>query len=180
MISKIEFQDLNKRLSEHEKLFLFEQLRDSPQFILTCLEFALKEDKNHNFMPFWYLDHFFYVHDDIFLEWMPIWIESLLKVEYYGSKRSLLRLLVKKKRPFTEEQEGVLIDFAIKHLENRFEEIAVHSSSMKLLCQMVPKYPEIGSHIKLLVDDDFNNRSKAFQSIGRKLLKLIDKHCNPI
>lgn len=166
-------QDLNKRLNDNERLFLFEQLKENPQLISDCLSFAVQEDKFENFIPFWHLDHFFYAHDELFLLWMDKWIELLLQVEYSGCKRSLLRVIVKKKRLFTEEQEGFLIDFAIRHLENRFEAIAVHAHSMKLLCQLVPKYPEIGPHIKLLVEEDFNNRSKGYQSIGRKLLKLL-------
>ena len=176
-MSIIEFQveDLNKRLTENERLFLFEKLREAPELISKCLDFAIKEDANRNFIPFWHLDHFFYNHDDLFLIWMDKWIEVLLSVEYYGSKRSLLRILGKKKRHFSEEQEGLLVDFAIKHLENRFEEIAVHAGCMRLLCQLVPKYPEIGGHITLLVEEDFNNKSKGYQSIGRKLLAVIRK-----
>lgn len=173
---KYNLSQLNHRLTDNEKQFLFEELRENPDFLLTCLEYAFKEDKHQNFIPFWHLDHFFYAHDDIFLLWMDKWIEILLNVDYYGCKRSLLRLLVKKKRPFSKEQEGHLIDFTIKHLENRFEEVAVHASSMKLLCQLIPKYPEIGHHVKLLVEEDFNNQAKAYQSIGRKLLAIIDKY----
>ena len=168
-------RDLDGRLTDNDRLFLFEQLRDNPEFIEECLNFAYSEDENKNFIPFWHLDHFFYSHDDYFLLWMDKWIDILLKVKHSGCKRSLLRVLAKKKRPFTEEQEGYLIDFVIKHLEDRFEEIAVHAHCMKLLCFLVPKYPEIASHVKLLVEEDFNNRSKGYQSRGRKLLEVINK-----
>ena len=168
--------DLNNRhLSDDERLFLFEKLRENPQYIVDSLDFAIQEDKKKNFIPFWYLDHFFLTHDDLFLIWMDEWIAALLQVEHYGCKRSLLRVLVKKKRLYTEEQEGYLIDFTIKHLEDRFEEIAVHANCMKLLYHLLPKYPEISLHVKLLVEEDFNNRSKGYQSMGRKLLVLIDK-----
>ncbi len=170
------YQDLNRRLLDDEKLFLFETLKENPEYIPTSLKFAIQEDKNKNFIPFWHLDHFFHAHDEIFLIWMDEWIDTLLKVEHSGCKRSLLRVLVKKKRLFTQEQEGYLLDFAIKHLEDRFEEIAVHAHSMKLLCRLIPKYPEIGQHVKLLVEEDFNNRSSGYKSIGRKLLAIINKN----
>lgn len=175
-MSKFICQDLNKRLTDHERLFLFEELREHPQLILDSLNFALEEDKNKNFIPFWHLDHFFCAHDDIFIEWMGEWINILLRLEHSGCKRSVLRVLAKKKRPFTEEQEGYLLDFTITHLEDRFEEIAVHAHSMKLLCRLMPKYPEIGQHVKLLVEEDFKNRSRGYQSIGRKLLAIIHKN----
>lgn len=167
---------LNERLSKDEKLFLFEYFRTNPKFIQKSIDFALLEDKNKNFIPFWYLDNFFFAHEDLFLLWKDIWVESLIKAEYYGSKRSLLRLIVKKKRDYTEEQEGLLVDFAIKHLEDRFEEIAIHASCMKILCLFVPKYPELGPHIKLIVEEDLEKRSKAYKSVYRRLIDIIDKN----
>jgi len=175
MANPFQIEQLNDRLTKDQKLFLFEKFLDEPDFIQKSFEFALKEDKNQNFIPFWYLDHFFYAHEDQFLIWKDVWVETLLKVDYYGSKRSLLRLLVKKKRSYTIEQEGQLVDFAIKHLEDRFEEIAVHASCMKVLCLFLPKYPELGQHVKLIVEDNLEKQSKAYKSVARKLIEIIDR-----
>lgn len=165
---------LEKRLNKTERTKLCEQFNADNQFIKSVLELAIEEDRNNKFLLFWYLDNYFYQNEEAFSTWKTEWIHTLIRVQYYGSKRSILRILAKKKRKYNEEEAGLLIDFSIKHLEDRFETVAVHASCMRLLEQFIPRYPELGAHIKLIIAEHVDV-TVAFRARAKSLLKLIEK-----
>ncbi|MGB0427399.1 MAG: hypothetical protein ACPGEC_00550 [Flavobacteriales bacterium] len=165
---------LEKRLDIAERTALFKQFDSDNQFIKSVLRLAIEEDKSNKFLLFWYLDNYFYQNEEAFLNWKSAWIEALRQVQYYGSKRSILRILAKKKRPYNEEEAGLLIDFSINHLEDRFETVAVHASCMRLLEQFIPTYPELGAHIKLIIAEHVD-ATVAFRARAKALLRVVER-----
>jgi hypothetical protein len=163
-----------KRISEEEKTALFEYWENKLHVLPDFIEWAIEEENAKNFRPFWYLDHFFNKHPKYFFEMEDLWVDALKRSKTDSGRRSILRVLAKVKSDYGKN-EGFLLNFCMDSFQNSFSPIAVRANAMLVIQNILPKYPELGREITLILDEYPPNQSAGFYTRAKMLRKTIAK-----
>ncbi|MCT4664491.1 MAG: hypothetical protein N4A45_04565 [Flavobacteriales bacterium] len=169
-----DYDILKTRQYWKQEELLYDIWKEHPDILAESIDFAIKNEAE-SFIPFWYLDHFFYKHEAFYKQWEDVWIWSLEKLSNSSCKRSVLRVLTKKKRNFNEEQAGFLLDFCIRHFSNPFEEIAVVAHCMKITEYLLPRYPELAREVQLILEDLPPKDSAGVRLRTKQLLQVVNR-----
>ena len=86
-------------------------------------------------------------------------------------KRNSVRLLQDINIP--EKYRGEIMDICFKYLESPTEAVAVKVFSLTVLGNMAKHYPEIIPEIKLLIEDQLPQQTKAFKTRAKKTLNKL-------
>lgn len=93
-----------------------------------------------------------------------------------GVLRNLIRIF-KHQKEYSEEEEGLLINFCFNMLANPRRGIAVRSFSMELLCLLSQKYPALKQELRATTEDIMRqpDLSPGLKSRGLKTLLFLRK-----
>lgn len=86
-------------------------------------------------------------------------------------KRNTLRLLQYSELP--KRLHGRVADLCFQYLQSKREPIAVKAFSLTVLQRIVEVQPELGSELKIIIEDQLPYASPAFRSRAMKVLKTI-------
>lgn len=86
-------------------------------------------------------------------------------------KRNTLRLLQYCELP--KRLHGRVADLCFQYLQNKREPIAVKAFSLTVLQRIVEVQPELGTELKIIIEDQLPYASPAFRSRAMKVLKGI-------
>jgi hypothetical protein len=86
-------------------------------------------------------------------------------------KRNTLRLLQYVDLP--KRLHGRVADLCFQYLQSKREPIAVKAFSLTVLQRIVEVQPELGTELKIIIEDQLPYASPAFRSRARKVLKTI-------
>lgn len=87
--------------------------------------------------------------------------------------RNIIRLFQYVEIP--EKWEGPIMDYCIKAISTPSAPIAVKAFSLGVLENLSKKYPDILPELKLIIQERWNQETPAFQSRGRRILKLAER-----
>lgn len=86
-------------------------------------------------------------------------------------KRNTLRLLQYIELP--KRLHGRVADLCFQYLQSKREPIAVKAFSLTVLQRIVEVEPELGTELKIIIEDQLPYASPAFRSRAMKVLKTI-------
>jgi len=107
-------------------------------------------------------------YPDLVKPYLKEMIENLEKPVHDAVKRNSLRALAEIDIP--DELLGLTVDICFHFLVSADAAIAIKAFSMKVLENICKKEPELLAELKLVVEERLPFESKAFQSVGRKIL----------
>lgn len=86
-------------------------------------------------------------------------------------KRNTLRLLQYVDLP--KRLHGRVADLCFQYLQSKGEPVAVKAFSLTVLQRIVEVQPELGTELKIIIEDQLPYASPAFRSRAMKVLKVI-------
>lgn len=89
-------------------------------------------------------------------------IDILKEIPSSSTRRTISKVLMLHEIP--DEQEGIVLDFAISMLESPKEPVAVKANSMTIVFNLLPKYPELKNEIIAIIEDQIPYNSVGFKS----------------
>lgn len=99
-------------------------------------------------------------------------LTNLSKPGIHGAvKRNTIRLLQDITIP--PKYHGEIMSLCFDYIQSPDEEIAVKSFSLSVLEKMMKQYPDIGSELKMIIEDRWEYETAAFRSRARKILKKL-------
>ena len=108
-------------------------------------------------------------------EWFDTYLQQLitcLEKPIHGSvRRNSLRMLQTMQIP--EAQQGELIDMLFDMLADPKEESAVKAFGMRVACNLVRNYPELGKELKIIIEDQLPYATLSFKSRATKIIKKL-------
>ncbi|SHH80223.1 hypothetical protein SAMN04488109_5518 [Chryseolinea serpens] len=90
---------------------------------------------------------------------------------HHAVKRNTLRLLQYIELP--KRLQGRVADLCFQYLQGKGEPIAVKAFSLTVLQRILEEQPELGSELKIIIEDQLAYASPAFRSRAMKVLKVI-------
>ncbi len=90
---------------------------------------------------------------------------------HHAVKRNTLRLLQYIELP--KRLHGRVADLCFQYLQSKGEPIAVKAFSLTVLQRILEEQPELGSELKIIIEDQLPYASPAFRSRAMKVLKVI-------
>jgi len=110
--------------------------------------------------------------------WMDNIIQNLEKFTHPGTRRNILKILMRTEIP--EEHQGRLIDICFRWIMDENKKVASKVFAMQIIENHIPLYPELGVELSEVIQDQWDKNSAGFKSRGRKVLKNIQKHSNSL
>ena len=86
-------------------------------------------------------------------------------------KRNTMRLLQHVAIPDT--MHGEVMDICFTYISSPQEPVAIKAFALTVLQNLLKVYPEIGSEVKLVIEERWDYETAAFKSRARKVLKLM-------
>lgn len=90
-----------------------------------------------------------------------------------GQKRCLLKIFTRHVNELDEELLGLLLNVCFNFLSSSSESVGVKAYSMMILFDISKREPDIKNELAVIIQNQFEESSKAFQSLGRKILKKL-------
>ncbi|MEP7323451.1 MAG: hypothetical protein ABI761_16110 [Saprospiraceae bacterium] len=112
----------------------------------------------------------------------PDWITShLKKIIVYAQKpglhnairRNTMRIL--EHVPIPKKLQGTVLTMCFDFIADPVEKVAIKAFSLTVLEHMMDTYPEIGSEIKDIIEDQWAQQTPAFRVRAKKVLNKIKK-----
>jgi len=149
---------------------------DQPNVLSTLVEFTFDPTCKVNVLASIILDDLIQVNPSLIDDYVAFFIENLSCVKDESVKRltSKLAVLVLKKRAhtLTVQQEEQLIDQSLVWLTTETK-VATEANAMQIILLLCKKFPIKAKLIGELIEVRFPEKTPAYQSTARKLLKKI-------
>ena len=119
----------------------------------------------------WLLSHVAENHLEQLLPLHYQLIDVFLNCTEPSTQRNLANAILK--FPETNYQEGQLMDYLFKFLQDPDTKVALKAYSMYLLIPLVKPYPELRRELKLVLNARIEMESRAFSGAVRKVERML-------
>ena len=122
----------------------------------------------------WPLSNVVILHPHFIRNKIHLLLENLQKEHLHPAvKRNTIRLL--QHVPIPKKLHGEIMDACFKFILSPVAHVAVKADSLTILQNMLKTYPEIGSELKLVIEERWQYETAGFRSRAKKVLKVLDK-----
>ena len=162
-------------LKEHSKaqcLRIVDWIGDSQKRFNELFHLFLNDEPRVVQRAAWPLSYCAMEHPELIRTNLPALVKNLHKPGIHPAvKRNSVRLL--QEVPIPEDLHGEVMDTCFTYITSPDEPAAVKAFSLSILQNMLKTYPEIGSELKLVIEERWDYETAAFRSRAKKVLKKL-------
>ncbi|WP_410878286.1 hypothetical protein [Myroides sp. DW712] len=152
-----------------------ETIREQPNLIATLLGFTFDSTSKVNVIASIILDDLVQINPSLLKEYLVVFIEKLPKVTNESVKRLTSKMAVLLLEEYadllTRQQEEQLINQSLLWLTTETK-VATEANAMQIILLLHKKFPTQVKLIAELIEVRFPEKTPAYQSKARKLLKV--------
>jgi hypothetical protein len=110
-------------------------------------------------------------HPHLITPYVSKFINSVRDFQIDGIRRNMLSALCTQEIPV--RLQGKTVNICFDFILSPSETVAVKVLSLEILSKFIKDYPELKNELKVAIEDQLPKTTVAFQSKGRKILKML-------
>ena len=157
--------------SKLEALFLAAHIAKNPAFIKLVFGMMQKSNNTRAWKAAWVLDHVYLENPKLINGHVDTMIGLFLQSHCDSTRRILAKLL--SFYDITEKVDGNFVNYCFDLLLSESVAVAVKVNTMQILFNISQIYPELGTELKLIMEEQMVNNTVSFRARAIRLLRKL-------
>lgn len=158
----------NKKNAVETADFITQEISLLPELLDYCFD----PNGDYNQTACWVMSNILDRNPELLNPYLSRILEATTKEGYHdGVYRNCFRVLSRRKIP--NDLHELAIDSAFTHFENKKNAVAIRAFSMKVLGDLLGKYPDVAQELVLMIEEELPHGTSGFKSIGKKVMRQL-------
>ncbi len=145
---------------------------DEPELMKVLLEVALQQNASVAQRASRVMSICCETYPEMARPYLPRIVKALKELKYEGPLRNLLKILADVPLDLTERQQSAVINHCFDYLTGAYA-VAIKVYSMEVLFKLSSAYPEIGTELSHILEDQLPEASAGYRSRATKILSKL-------
>lgn len=170
-----EFREMiNATMGTREVEWIAKSAVENPVIFRKLLNYSFSGDRKLAFHSSWALSKSVDTHPGIFVEYLPMIVGMLGRIDNDSAHRSFLKILTQSDLSLLSEKEhGILADHCFSALRSGLSAIAIKAYSMEIVYKLAVIYPELVHELAATVNMLQGDAPAGVVARGRIILKKL-------
>jgi 8-oxo-dGTP diphosphatase len=171
---------VNQTMGRKEVEWIAASATENPAIFRKLFDYSFSDDIKLAFHSSWALSKVSDKYPELFVDYIPLIIDMLDKINNESTQRSFLRILTfSDLTKISSRQHGILADHCFSALRSGFSAIAIKAFSMEIIYKLALIYPELVHELAATINMLQDEGSAGILARGRIILKRLAEISRP-